>query len=78
VLTVSESGLVKYRQRKINVGMPLWGHKVRVTEAKGFVTVHLVDDNRLLREIVDLGPVGTHHGNGDKRGRPRKTPQSAA
>jgi len=78
VLTVSESGAVKYRQRKINVGMPLWGHKVRVTEAKGFVTVHLVDDNRLLREIVELGPVGTYHGNGNKRGRPRKNPQSAA
>jgi len=78
VLTVSESGVVKYRRRKINVGMPLWGHKVRVAEAKGFVTVHLVVDNRLLREIVDLGPVGTHHGKGYKRGRPRKNPQSAA
>jgi len=35
-------------------------------------------DNRLLREIVDLGPIGTYHGNGKKRGRPQKNPQSAA
>ena len=76
VLTVSKSGSVKYRQRKINVGMPLWGQKVRVTEAKDFVIVHLVDGERLLREIVDLGPVGTYHGGG-KRGRPKKTPAAA-
>ncbi|MDJ0377074.1 hypothetical protein [Cryobacterium sp. PH31-L1] len=75
VLIVSASGSIKYRRRRINVGMPLSGQKVRVTEAKDFVIVHLVEDGRLLREIVDLGPVGTDHGNCNKRGRPRKVPQ---
>ena len=66
VMIVSASGSIKYRRRRNNVGMPLSGQKVRVTEAKDFGTVHLPEDGRLLRDIVDLGPVGTHHGN--KRG----------
>jgi transposase InsO family protein len=78
VLIVSSSGSIKYRRRRINVGMPLSGQKVRVTEAKDFVTVHLVEEGCLLREIVDLGPVGTYHGNGNKRGRPPKVPQTPA
>ena len=32
----------------------------------------------LLREIVDLGLVGTYHGKGNKRGRRRKVPQAKA
>jgi hypothetical protein len=78
VLTVTKAGSVKYRQRKINLGMPYRGQKVRVTEVKDYVTVHVVDGEQLLRAIVDPGPVGTHHGSGAKRGRPRKDAKAAA
>ena len=52
--------------------MPLSGQEIRVTEAKDVVTVHLVEDGRLLREMENLGLIGIHHGNGDKRGRHRR------
>jgi hypothetical protein len=50
--------------------MPLCGHKVHITEAKGFVTVDPVDDNCLLSEVVDLSPAATDDGNRNKSGRP--------
>jgi hypothetical protein len=31
----------------------------------------------VLRELI-LGPAGTYHGNGKKRGRPRKNPEPEA
>jgi len=77
VLIVSASGSIKYRRRRINVGMPLSGQKVRVTEAKDFVTVHLVEDGRLLREIVDLdpsAPITATATNAVGPGKPRRVP----
>lgn len=56
MLTVSRSGSVKYRQQKINVGILLRGQKVRVTEEKDFVTVHLVDGERLPQGSSTSGP----------------------
>ena len=37
-------------------------------EVGELVTVHLADDGTFLREFT-LGPVGTYHRNGNKRGR---------
>lgn len=73
VLLVSKAGSVSYRKRKINIGQAWTGQKVRITEARDFVTVHLAEDGTFIRELV-LGPEGTHHPSGNKRGRPRKQP----
>jgi hypothetical protein len=65
-LSVPNGGGVKYWQREISVGMRSWGHKAHVTQAKSFVTVHLVDDNRLSAKsstscpLVPTAAMGTN------------------
>jgi transposase InsO family protein len=72
VLLVSPSGSVHYRKRKIGIGKPWQGQRVTVIETKpDHVVVLDRATGAVLRELV-LGPVGTYHGSGKKRGRPRK------
>jgi hypothetical protein len=63
---------VHYRKRKIGIRMHWEGQRVIVIET---TPDHIVVLDRttgaVLRELI-LGPVGTYHGNGKKRGRPRK------
>ncbi|MDJ0441441.1 DDE-type integrase/transposase/recombinase [Rhodococcus qingshengii] len=75
VLVVSKAGSCSYKQRKIGVGQAWRGHKVTVTQADDRVIVTHTVTGAVLRELV-LGPVGTFHGNGGKRGRPRKASNS--
>ncbi len=61
-----------YRKRKIGIGMHWKGQQVTVIETKpDHVVVLDRTTGAVLRELI-LGPVGTYHGNGKKRGRPRK------
>ncbi|SOJ57620.1 hypothetical protein MSIMFB_05097 [Mycobacterium simulans] len=75
VLIVSPQGSVHYRKRKIGIGMHWKGQQVTVIET---TPEHVVVLDRatgaVLRELI-LGPVGTDHSNGRKRGRPRKDAQ---
>ncbi|BBY65495.1 hypothetical protein MHEL_37380 [Mycolicibacterium helvum] len=72
VLLVAATGSVHYRRRKIGIGKPWTGHRVTVMETKpDHIVVLDRDTGAVLREL-DLGPVGTYHGTGAKRGRPRK------
>lgn len=78
-LVVSPTGSVHYRKRKIGIGMHQKGQQVTVIETQpDHVVVIERTTGAVLRELI-LGPVGTYHGNGKKRGRPRKTtePQPA-
>jgi transposase InsO family protein len=70
-LRVSKAGSVSYRRRKINVGQAYVGQYVTATQAGDVVLVTHAETKKLLRELT-LGPVGTYHGTGAKRGRPRK------
>lgn len=77
VLMVGPTGSVNYRKRKIGIGQHWKGQRVTLIET---TTDHVVVLDRttgaVLRELV-LGPLGTYHGNGKKRGRPRKNPETA-
>lgn len=73
VLKVSTAGSVNYRKRKINIGQAHTGAHVRIIEGPDHITVYLVATGEILRQLT-LGPVGTYHGSGSTRGRPRKPP----
>lgn len=73
VLKVSSAGSVNFRKRKINVGQAYTGELVRIVEGPENVIIHHAGTGEILRQLV-LGPVGTYHGSGAKRGRPPKTP----
>ncbi len=77
VLVVSPTSSVHYRKRTIGIGMHWKDQQVTVIETK---PDHVVVIDRatgaVLRELI-LGPVGTYHSNGRKRGRPRKDPERA-
>jgi transposase InsO family protein len=70
ILIVTKAGSVNYRKRKIGIGQAFKGQKVPLVESRDFLTVHLVEDGTFIRELV-LGPEGSYHSNGNKRGRPR-------
>jgi transposase InsO family protein len=75
VLIVSPQGSVHYRKRKIGIGMHWKGQQVTVIETTpDHVVVLDRTTGAVLRELT-LGPVGTYHSNGRKRGRPRKDAQ---
>jgi transposase InsO family protein len=77
VLVVSPTGSVHYRKRKIGIGMHWKGQRVTVIETKpDHVVVLDRTTGAVLRELI-LGPVGTYHSNGRKRGRPRKNTETA-
>ncbi|WP_169592666.1 IS481 family transposase [Antrihabitans stalactiti] len=71
-LKVSKAGSFNYRKRKINIGQAYTGQHVTVTEVGDLVLVTHTASQKLLRELT-LGPVGSYHPSGNKRGRPRKT-----
>lgn len=68
---------VHYRKRTIGIGMHWKGQRVTVVEATPdhVVVIHRAT-GAVLRELT-LGPIGTYHSNGRKRGRPRKNPEVA-
>lgn len=75
VLIVSPQGSVHNRKRKIGIGMHWNGQQVTVIETTpDHVVVLDRTTGAVLRELT-LGPVGTYHSNGRKRGRPRKDAQ---
>jgi transposase InsO family protein len=77
VLVVSPTGSVHYRKRTIGIGMHWKGRRVTVIETTPDQVVVLDrTTGAVLRELT-LGPVGTYHSNGRKRGRPRKSPETA-
>jgi transposase InsO family protein len=77
-LLVSSAGNVHYRKRKIGIGTPWHGQRVTVIETTPDNVVILDrTTGAVLRELI-LGPAGTYHGNGKKRGRPRKNPEPQA
>ena len=71
-LKVSKAGSFNYRKRKINIGQAYTGQHVTVTEVGDLVLVTHTASQKLLRELT-LGPVGSYHPSGNKRGRPSKT-----
>ena len=71
ILPVSKAGSVSYRKRKLGIGQTYVGQQVTVAEFGDTVIVTHTESGRLLRELT-LGPVGSYHRNGNKRGRPRK------
>lgn len=77
ILLVSPAGCVSYCGRVIYVGHR--GKKLRVTVTEPQPDHVVVTDSAtgaVLNEL-ELGPVGTYHGNGRKRGRPSKAAQLA-
>lgn len=77
VLMVGPTGSVNYRKRKIGIAQHWKGQRVTVLETTpDHVVVLDRTTGAVLRELI-LGPVGTYHGNGKKRGRPRKNPETA-
>jgi hypothetical protein len=63
--------VVNFRRRKINIGQAYSGEHVRVIDGPENVMIHHAGTGEILRQLV-LGPVGTYHGSGAKRGRPSK------
>jgi hypothetical protein len=65
---------VHYRKRKIGVGQAWKGQKVTVIETTPDQVVVLDRATGVVLSELTIGPAGTYHGTGGKRGRPRKNP----
>jgi hypothetical protein len=60
------------RKRKIGIGKPWQGQCVTVIETTPDHVVVLDRTTGAVLRALILGPAGTYHGSGRKRGRPRK------
>ena len=71
---VSSAGNISYRKRKIGIGQAWTGQQVTVIETGPDQIVVLEEATATVLRELTIGPPGTYHPSGRKRGRPRKTP----